>query len=709
MKTAEEIGLRITFEYLNGNDLILELIKQIADRHGIKGYVERKKDTVQIVISAPAEKIQFFSKELGEKMPYSLFMSDATTEAVEGISDYVLDKFEIRGEINILPQNTGICPSCLEELLSGSSRRYHFPFISCNYCGGHYSYLYEYPFEREKTVFKFFQMCPECEEEYKDKHSFRYKYPLTACHSCLTPIYLKKGENERYGFDSEKTVGAFNAASGVIKKGHLLKVYTPNGHKIVGLISRENVEKIRSTKGRKPLTVLFTGVKDLDRYLILSDLEMKALLSQEKPVLKVKPSDDFKEKSLLSDFEFIKVKLPDDPVLALLSFHLKNAGIDYILIENLTDDSSITDFELNADLPVINVQEETEVIVMDRHIIIEKGEKGLLPNIIKSKPTGNLSVAGDYAALDLGNGEYLIDRKEKLLSQLSSFVDSINQLSVLAGETVYVDVPYKEKKEFYSYQGAILSVMAEHRILEEPAVGLYFSHNNDSVIAVKSRTKPLTPLIRLRPVKIFEDFSQTVGWMLNQIEESSEEGRKLIRNFSQKYPHIIEKVSISGDNSYREISDITAVFNAVSIILELFPYDKPSFFEEPYIYLQDMAVNFKGRKGVRIDYILEEENGQFYLNWKKLLQSVISYKLAGAETDMVAFSVLEGFGDWLVSQVATIKSKLKIENTVISGNMFTDPVVTGKLLNFSSKEGKLFISRRLPVDRQNICLGGIFV
>ncbi|MDQ7056389.1 MAG: hypothetical protein Q9M89_08035 [Persephonella sp.] len=187
------------------------------------------------------------------------------------------------------------------------------------------------------------------------------------------------------------------------------------------------MEKIRSIKGRKPLTVLFTGVKDLDRYLVLSDLEMKVLLSQEKPVVKVKPSDSFKEKPLVSEFEFIKVKLIDDPVLVLLSFHLKNAGIDYILIEDLPerDAPSITDFELNADLPVVNRQIETEVIVMDRHILIEKGEKGILPNIIKSKPTGNLSVAGDYAALDLGDGEYLIDRKEKLLSQLNSFVDSI--------------------------------------------------------------------------------------------------------------------------------------------------------------------------------------------------------------------------------------------------------------------------------------------
>ncbi|MDQ7056388.1 MAG: acylphosphatase [Persephonella sp.] len=155
MKTVEKIGLKITFEYLNGNDSILELIKQIADKYAVKGYVEREGDTVQIIVSAPVENIQSFSKELGEKMPYSLFMSDATTQAIEGVSDYIIDRFEIRGEINILPQNTGICPSCLEELLSQNSRRYHFPFISCNYCGGHYSYMYEYPFKRKRQYLNF--------------------------------------------------------------------------------------------------------------------------------------------------------------------------------------------------------------------------------------------------------------------------------------------------------------------------------------------------------------------------------------------------------------------------------------------------------------------------------------------------------------------------------------------------------------------------
>jgi len=713
MGTTEEIGLKIMFDYLNGNDAVLELIKHLADKHGIRGYLEKKEDTVYVIISAPLEKLQNFSKELGEKLPYSIFMTEASTQPIESLPEYISDRFKIKEDLNIIPQNKGLCPSCLKELLSENSRRYHFPFISCNYCGSHYSYLYGYPFERERTVFKFFQMCSECEKEYNHKNSFRYKHPLTACHNCLTPIYLRKGENERYGFDSEKTAGAFNTASGIIEKGNLIRIYTSYGQKVIGMITEENVAKICKIKRKKPLTVLFTGIENLDKYLILSDLEKRILLSQEKPVLKVKPSNQFEEKSLVSPFEFIKVKLPDDPVLVLLSFHLKNRGIDYILVENLPDEDSslIAEFELNADLPVVNLQQETKIILIDKYVLIEKGEKGILPNIIKSKATGNLSIAGDYAALDLGDGEYLIDRKEKLLPQLKDFVNSINQLSILAGETSYIEVPYKEKKEFQSYQGAILSVMAEHKILNEPVIGLYFSHTNDSVIGVKSRTKPLTSLISVKPVKVHHNFLETVKWILQEIQENSPEGERLIKNFSQKYPHIWESLQQPQHrkNSFKIYSSLTPVFNTISFILELFSYSEAEYYTEPYLYLQSEALKFKGKKGVKIDYFLDETDNQFQLNWIKTVQSVISYKLAGAEADMLAFSLLEGFGDWLVSQLSTIKSKLKIDNIVLSGNMFTDPVIAGKLINFASKDGNLFINKKLPIDNQNICLGGIFV
>ncbi|WP_457643873.1 hypothetical protein [Persephonella sp.] len=714
MKITAEIGLKISFEYLSGNDSILELIKQLAGRHGIRGYLTRKGDRVEIIVSAPADRLQNFSKDLGDLMPYSIFMSEASVEPVEPVSDFVAEGFEIRVDTNILPQNLSICPSCLKELFDKDSRRFYFPFISCNYCGGHYAYMYEYPFEREKTVFKFFQMCEKCAEEAEDKSSFRYHYPLISCHECLTPIYLKKGEHERYGFDGEKTAGAFNTAAGVIKKGNILKVYTSNGIKLAGLITQENITKLRGflSEKRKPITVMFTGFNFLRDYLVVSENELKAIASQEKPTLYLRPSDNFREKELVSPFGYIYAKLPDDPVLLLLSAHLKEEGIKYVFLENFDERmEGITDFELNADLPVLNKQDDMLCIIMDRYTVIEQGEKGVLPNIVKTTATGNLSIAGDYAALDLGDGEYLIDRKEKILHQLDQFVDRIKTLSVLDDRYEVVEVPYDEKKGFYDFQGAILSVLAENRVLDRPAVGIYLSKYSDhNLIAVKSHTRPLTPVIEIKPVRIYPDINQSVKWVLQQIKESSPEGEKLISNLFNRFPDFAEKIDKTElSESYKEASNITAIFNVIAVILDIFPYEASDYFEEPFLFLSKEAVEFKGKKGVRIDYNLVEEDGRFLLNWVKTVQSVISYKLAGAEKDMLAYSVMEGFGDWIINEVSVITSKLKIDNIAIAGDMLTEPVIAGKLINAFTKGKNLYMNRRLPVDRQNIALGGIFV
>ncbi|SNZ07011.1 hydrogenase maturation protein HypF [Persephonella hydrogeniphila] len=708
MITDNRIGLKISFDYLSGNDILLEFIKHIADKHRIEGFLERKGDQIEIIVSGSLENIQEFSKELGEKLPYSIFMSDASTQVIESIPPST-DKFQIKGEINILPQNLSICPECLKELFDSKNRRFYFPFISCNYCGNHYSYLYEYPFKREKTVFKFFQPCEECKKEYENKKSRRYRYPLISCHRCLTPVYLKKGENERYGFDSEKTVGAINTAAGIIKKGNLLRIYTSNGEKVIGIINEENSQKVREilNMGRKPLTVMFTHFGALEKYLILSQYEFRALGSQEKPVVYLKPSDSFIEKSFVSEFDFIKAKLPDDPILLLLSATLREEDIEYLLIENITEEyqKTITEFELNADLPVINKQKDMNLIIIDRYTIIEDGEKGVLPNIIKSKSTGNLSIHGSYAALDLGNGEYLIDRKEKIINQLNDFVDSINSFNYSEYENI--NIPSETKRKFEDYQGAILSVAAENSILDESFVGIYFSHDSDNnLIAVKQKTKPLSPLIKIKPLRIYEDFYRTVNYILSQIKKSSEEGKRLIDKFCSRFTDFKPE---EPEGEYRLSSNITAIFNAISILTGIFPHKDISFHTEPYLYIREKAINFKGKKGVRIDYYLQEENGEFFLDWVKIIQSALSYKLADTDDDMLAFSVFEGFTDWIINEVSLILSKLKIDSTILSGNLLTDPLIGGKLISSFSKNSNYYINRRLPVDNVNIAFGGIFV
>ncbi len=708
METMEQLKLKTVFDYYSGNDHIIDLIYKIGKKTGINGFVERKKDTVYIYVSGSHKDIEKFYSELGEKLPYSIFMSEAKTYPVENFEEE--DRpFHIKGDINILPKSLSPCPTCTKELFDISNRRFYFPFISCNYCGSHYSYLYEYPFEREKTVFKFFKMCKDCEKEFNDKNSFRYKYPLTACHNCLTPIYLKKGENERYGFDNEKTVGAIRTAAGVIKKGNLLRIYTSLGEMVAGIATEENISKVRQFLGlgEKPLNLLITNPQNLSKYFHIDQPELKALASQEKPVVLL-PFKELPEKELLfPDLGYGKIKFPDEPLLLLLANHLKEEEIDYIFYAYITDEfqKAITDFELNADLPVINRQKETEVVLINGEIFVKEGEKGILPEIIKAKPTDNLAITEDYIALDLGNGEYLVDKKEKLIYQLKDFVDEINSLTILEGIEENIDIPYKKKKTFKKYEGAILSVLAENNKLSEKALCFYFSsYSNEDMIAIY-KNKTVNPLIKVLPIRVYDNLKDTALWVLEKIEKSSEEAKRLIDRWREKFPQFSGEIS---SQSYQEKSSITAVFNVISYLLGIFNKE-PSYFDQPYQALLKEALSFEAKRGLRIDYFLEEIDEEFYLDWRKIIHSTLSFKLADTDNKMLAFSVIEGFKEWIEKEGSSILYKLKLNNVVIVGDIFTNPVLIGKLLPHFSGKYNLLRNKRLPLDRQNLVLGGVFI
>ncbi len=703
MKTIKRIKLKIEFGFLSGNENIFNLIKDIADKHNINGVLKRENDKVLIYIDSELEKVERFLDELGKKMPLSIFMEEAKISQIENIPEKINEGFKINADLNVLPQNLSTCPSCLERLFNPSDRKFYYPFISCEYCGSHYTYLYKYPFERENTVFKFFQKCEKCKEE--------GNYSLNSCYDCLTPLYLKKGENERYAFDGEKTLGAMNTVAGIIDKGNIVNVYTNSGKKLIGKISKENIEKIKPITNGKPITVLITNPQILNNIAILSSAEIKALASQEKPVLTAQVKD-FPEKELVSFAEnFINIKLPDEPILILLSKHLKEIGIDYIFITDSDENIPITDFYLEADLPVVNEQRETYVFVVQGKTLIKEGEKGILPNIIRSKKTGNLSVAGEYAVLDLGDGEYLIDNKEKILYQLPDFVDKLNSVNILNGEFEDIRVKYKNKNAFKEYEGAILSVIAEHNKFEEGTVGVYFSYySNQDVIAVKRFNEKLKPVIWIKSSITYGDLRKDTFWLLEYIKNNSEEGRRLVENYMKKFPHVKDKIQKPDENEKgKEINSITHILNIISYLLGVFPYEKTSYFEEPYLYLQSKSLDFVGNQGLMVDFKIEEKDRIFYLDWTKTVQSTLSYKIAGVEDDIIAFSIFESLGNWIIEQTATISSKLKLKNIAITGNFFSNPVLTGRFLKHFGGKYNILVNRKLPIDKQNIAFGGIFV
>ncbi len=707
----KRITLKTEIEYLSSNDIVLRLIKQIADKNSIKGYVKRINDRIVIISQGSEEQLTDFMDELGSKMPFSIFMRSSKTEVIDHKNE---ENFLIKNEdLNIIPLNRSICLSCFEESLNPSSRRFFYPFISCNYCGSQYAFLFEYPFEREKTVFKFFQPCENCKREYQDINNFRYKYELISCPDCFVPIFYRSKNKERIAFAPEEREKLFNAAAGLISDGKIIKVKTSNGYKAVGIINEQNIEKVRKLENirRKPITVLITDVSTIENLAYIDDLTLKALSSQERPVVKLKVKDTFLERSLVSHTKFVNFKLVDDPILNYIAFFLKNRGISYIFVCSISEENiSKLEEGLEHDIPIVNIQKETKVFTANGKIFIKEGEKGILPAVLKGSPVYNISIAGDYIAVPVEDGEFLIEKKEKVLPILEGFLSKADEVRVLEGSYEVVNIPYNNLKEFKDYEGALYSVAAEHNILDKPFVGVYLSSKSDNnCFAVKSHTKSLTQLIRIKPVLIFDDFFKTVKWALDQVKNMSPEGEKLVKNYRNKFPDIFKRLDeLKPDNTGRKSENITAVINIISIVLGAFNHDSIAYFNEPADIFESTAFDYPKRKALKVDFFLSEENGVFYLDWRTTLRSLMSYRTADTDIPMLSYSFFEGFGEWIVNQSQTALSKLKINNLILAGDVFSNPVLIERIMKHIP-DRNILLNEKLPVDVQNIAFGGLFV
>lgn len=100
-----------------------------------------------------------------------------------------------KGEIFVSP-DIAICEECKEEMFDPQNRRYLHPFINCTCCGPRLTILDALPYDRERTSMKEFPMCPDCEKEYHSPKTRRYDAQPVCCNECGPEVYLI-GREER--------------------------------------------------------------------------------------------------------------------------------------------------------------------------------------------------------------------------------------------------------------------------------------------------------------------------------------------------------------------------------------------------------------------------------------------------------------------------------------------------------------------------------
>ncbi|MBX1886141.1 Kae1-like domain-containing protein [Campylobacter peloridis] len=153
-------------------------------------------------------------------------------------------------------------------------------------------------------------------------------------------------------------------------------------------------------------------------------------------------------------------------------------------------------------------------------------------------------------------------------------------------------------------------------------------------------------LLKLCLPKSFDEFYKTIS--------QDEVAKRLLTNYTKEFT--LPQKNLNVTNSF------FSLFGMVGMILEL---DNDE--QNAALKLLALADESKMAKGVRIDFKFNEQNE---FDYTKTLRSVMSFKLAGVENQIIALGVVESLAYFLRDLFDDLKAKNQTDCALLSGSLF---------------------------------------
>jgi hydrogenase maturation factor HypF (carbamoyltransferase family) len=621
-------------EFNSNKTYISSLIRAYAKQKEIEIDVLQNSEQIAIIAKQEDEKLESFLLGLDEVLPASLYLGDSRHSFME--SKPTLSNLVSSYQI---PCNIAPCPSCQKEMFDVSSSRYYYPFTSCNHCGGQHPFLEQYPYIRTNSSMKFLQPCSSCQQELKS-NSLRKDYPLISCIECGITVKMVDKKSERYANDKGSYRKLFEVSAKAISRGKSVLVKTLNGYrkffKPFGAKSSDSKQEI----------LMMTSANAINSHLMMVPQEFNALLSIERPLLRVSTKSD-EIKSFYGSSTL--VKYPDEGMSILLARELLNLGLEYIAYEEC-DSRVEADFRVDFDIP-ISFQKDTRLFINQDTKFFIDGERIVYPMVLEQS-FGRGFVAHGLSAVGL-DGVMVIDDIEKF----DEVEDNI--------------------QPFEQWRVSMLSVLAEHQHIGQKAIGIHF---DKSLYFLYYNGKEV---INVVPPNPFEADS-----MFEYIAKLREGSDRLVANYKKHFPEITKRLEkLSGESN---------IFTVTAIMLELK--------EESFEGISSKALEFMGKGGIQIDTHVQDNRFDNYA----FLASAMSYKIAGVEASLMCYSIFESFGDYISEIVSQLTQKTKAQTITFTGETFANQALFARIERHMGRKRLLF-PKNLPIGKECGVYGGLFL
>lgn len=483
---------------------IQNYIVNVFRKFQVKVDVLHKDEQLSFICDDSNENLEKALNEVAQTLPASLFLKGSSNSEVK-ITPEDLPLLD-----NRFPLSLGLCPLCQKEMLDVSSKRYYYPFTSCNCCGANHSFLTKYPYIRENTSFKFLVPCQSCVDE-QNSFGNKEQHHINSCHSCGVPVRLVSKTSQRYANDAGSFRTMFEVSAKAINDGKKILIKTTMGYRVFYKADKLNNNSILMMINSNTIT---------DNLSLITE-EFRALLSIERPILHVA----LKNESLkdICGANTAYVKYPDDGFSILLGVELQKLGVDFVAYE-VCDETMEADLVMDYDLE-ITPQTDMRFFINKDTQFIASGQRVSFPSHNFSKK-GVALQKGEYVALSQGS-KVLFDKK-------IYFEGEFSKVDVLDDELSFS------------------SVIAENNLFGKKCVGAYFDEV-PSFLYYDGKN-----VLRVVPPKPFESEN-----FLEKIEQLRDGSNRLILNLKEKMPKTFESLKSL------ENKDDVKLFEAVAIVLDL--------------------------------------------------------------------------------------------------------------------------------------------
>lgn len=722
------------------------LVYSIATAMNLKGTVCNGTDGVEILINGSLEQCLQFYQQLLDAPPKN---ARITNHYFKEVATRSFDEFSIKPSKNtgkftsLLTPDIAMCDACRIEMNDRDNRRYHYPFITCLQCGPRYSIIEGLPYDRENTSMHSFQMCNVCESEFNDPADLRHYSQTNSCEECAITLSLLDAQGKVLTSNPEAVLGrthtALAAGNIVAFKGigGFLIMADPSNAKAVNLLRQ------RKHRPNKPFALLFPSVEDARKVVGINELEERALLSKQAPIvllsIKENAETNLAFHAVAPRLDKIGVMLPYAPVLELLmtkwnkpliatSGNMSNDPIIYsneIAIEKL---SGIADFLVVNDREIVVPQDDSVIQFAKQsgQPIFLRRSRGYaptyLPNPLSRSNETILAMGGDLKSAfaiqsdsNLFVSQYLGDLSsydtqvayEHTVNHLLGIIDVVPDKIIIDQHPDYFSSAFGKKlADQYTaevdavqhHEAHFSAVLAENQLLEskEPVLGVIWDGTgwgqDSSIWGGEFFKYEHHDIKRVTHIDYFDHIlgdkhSREPRLSAYSLCKTIPEAKKLLKpKFTDIEWDLLSRIVNEG--KLIRTSSMGRLFDGVASLLGL--CDKATYEGEAAMYLEALA-----RKAVpEAAWIFEEKFSR-----ERLIEKVVDELLFGTAAKQVAYQFHLALVNW-IEQVAV---ENQIHRLAFSGGVFQNSLLVDLIIHNLSDSFELYFHQQLSPNDE--CIG----